>query len=142
MRRIFILGAVVGLAGIALAGCGGGDSSGMNGMDMGNGMGNGTTREKNAAVVSGAREIPVSAKAYEFTPNTITIKSGEDVTISLSSVDGFHDFMVQGIGHVVGAKAGKTAMGGLRVTKPGTYKFWCSVSGHRSNGMKGTITVT
>ena len=40
------------------------------------------------------------------------------------------------------AKAGKTAMGGLRIDEAGTYKFWCTVAGHKKAGMTGTFTVT
>jgi uncharacterized cupredoxin-like copper-binding protein len=42
----------------------------------------------------------------------------------------------------VHASTGKTAKGGLKLTKPGKYTFYCSVPGHRSNGMQGTITVS
>ena len=42
----------------------------------------------------------------------------------------------------VGAKKGETDTGGLRIDQSGTYNFWCTVLGHRANGMQGTITVT
>ena len=28
------------------------------------------------------------------------------------------------------------------IDKPGTYKFWCTITGHKAGGMVGTITVT
>lgn len=115
----------------------GGDDHGMGH----GGGGHGSTKGENAPTVAGARRIAVSAKSFEFTPDEITIQAGEDVTIVLTSADVFHDFMVKGEGHVVGAKRGKTRRGGLRIDEPGTYKIWCSVSGHRSAGMKGTIVV-
>jgi uncharacterized cupredoxin-like copper-binding protein len=64
------------------------------------------------------------------------------VTIALTASDVAHDVYVKRIGHVVHAKAGKTAKGGLRIKKAGTYKFWCTIQGHRQAGMAGTITVT
>jgi plastocyanin len=46
-------------------------------------------------------------------------------------------------GAVVGATP--TFQGGSKTLplnlKPGTYKFYCSVPGHRAGGMEGTLTV-
>lgn len=92
--------------------------------------------------VAGARTIPVTASGFAFSPTAITIGAGEDVTIALTADDLTHDFEVQGVGHVVHAKKGRTAVGGLRIATPGTYRFWCTVPGHRRSGMVGTITVT
>lgn len=144
MRRVLSLAAVFVLGGLALVSCGGGDhSNGSSGMGMdGMGMDESAHHGANAKVVSGARTIAVTAKSFDFAPTDIAIGAGEEVTITLTSEDGFHDFMVQGVGHVVGAKKGETDTGGLRIDQPGTYKFWCTVLGHRANGMQGTITVT
>jgi uncharacterized cupredoxin-like copper-binding protein len=96
----------------------------------------------NCPTVEGAREIAVVGDAFTFTPTEITIASGEDVTIALTADDIAPDFYGKGVGHIVHAKTGKTAMGGLRIDEPGTYKFWCTVAGHKKAGMTGTITVT
>jgi heme/copper-type cytochrome/quinol oxidase subunit 2 len=119
--------------GTALAG---GDDMGGGGHNMG-----GKNKGKNVPTKVGAREIAVDATLPTFTPKEITVGAGEDVTIVLTSGDVFHDFVVRGKGHVVGAKANKTRKGGLRINKPGTYKFWCSVKDHRPAGMEGTIVV-
>ena len=95
----------------------------------------------NAETVPGARQVLVTGDAYTFSPRTITIGPGEDVTVVLTASDIGHDFMVKGVGHVVSAKRGKTAEGGLRIDEPGTYKLWCAVKGHRAAGMTGTIVV-
>lgn len=96
----------------------------------------------NAKTVEGAREIAVTGDAFAFTPQEIALRSGEEVTIVLTASDIAHDFMVQGVGHIVSAKRMKTAEGGLRIDKPGTYRFWCAEKGHRKSGMTGTIVVT
>ncbi|MGH2834282.1 MAG: plastocyanin/azurin family copper-binding protein [Solirubrobacteraceae bacterium] len=56
---------------------------------------------------------------------------GHNVTVEFSS------------GRVLGATP--TFEGGSKTVtlnlKPGTYKFFCSVTGHRMAGMQGTLTV-
>ncbi len=141
MKRALGAVALVAVAALTFAACGGAsDTSSMNhSADSGMNMGGGS--HKNAAVQAGAREISVNAKSFAFMPSEITIQAGEDVTIVLGSTDVPHDFVVQGQGHVVGANAGTQAKGGLMIARAGTYKFWCSVSGHRTAGMEGIITV-
>ena len=138
MRRALTAIAVAAFAGIALGACAGG--SHMSDQPMMDHRG-GTSHGTNAPVTPDARESLVTAKSLSFSPKEITMKAGEDVTIALTSDDIFHDFAVQGQGHIVGAKGGQTANGGLRIDEPGTYKFWCSVPGHRAAGMEGTIVV-
>jgi plastocyanin len=94
-----------------------------------------------ATTVPGARVIAVKATSYEFAPDEITLGAGEDVTIALRSTDILHDFVVKRHGHVVAAKAKQTKRGGLRIDEPGSYRFWCSIEGHRAAGMEGTIVV-
>ena len=106
-------------------------------MDMDHG-----SESTNCRTVKGARVVRVTGDRFQFMPKNITVAAGEDVTIRLSSGDIAHDFYVKGIGHVVHAKAGQTARGGLRIDEPGTYKFWCTVANHKKAGMTGEITVT
>jgi plastocyanin len=141
-RALAVLGvfAVVAFAGLAIAACDDGRGNHMNDqtmMDHGGGNGEGA----NSPLTPDAREIRVSSDTFSFSPEKITLDAGEAVTIVLTSDDIFHDFVVEGQGHIVGAKGGQTAKGGLRIDEPGTYTFWCSVPGHRSAGMEGTIVV-
>lgn len=108
-------------------------------MDMGHSK---SSMEKNCPLVAGAREIAVDASDFSFSPSQITVTKGDDVTIVLTASDIAHDFYVKGIGHIVHAKAGKTAKASIRFKKTGTYKFWCTIFGHKKQGMIGTITVT
>jgi plastocyanin len=112
-------------------------------MDMGMDMGDSKhPMEKNCPVVAGAREIAVTGNDFTFSPAQITMAAGNTVTIALTADDIAHDFYVKGIGHVVHAKAGKTARASIRIKKCGTYKFWCTILGHKKQGMTGTITIT
>ena len=112
---------------VALAACGGGGGDGGS---------------SNAPVKAGARKITVNAQNYKFQPSTLDVSAGENVAIVLRSKDSRHDFTVEGKGLVVDVAGGKTAAGGLRLAKPGKYTFYCSIPGHRSAGMVGTITVS
>ena len=136
MRRITIPVLLI-VAGTVLAACGGSD----HGSSMGS-MTDSGGAEKNAPVVSSAREITVGGDAYTFTPKRIQIGAVEDVTIAITATDLPHDFTVEGVGHVAHAERGKTARGGLKIAKPGTYTFYCSVRGHRAEGMTGTLIVS
>jgi uncharacterized cupredoxin-like copper-binding protein len=98
--------------------------------------------EQNRPVAAGARPIPVIADSLTFAPQKIDLTAGENVGIVLRSEDLEHDFYVDNVGHVVHAPKGSTAQGGLSIDEPGTYKFWCTVRGHKEGGMVGTITVT
>ena len=134
MRRTL---GVITLAVLAttLIACGGSDhSSGMG--HMGDSAGG-----ANRPVVAGAREIPVRANEFSFTPKSMQIRAGVPVALVLTSQDIEHDLYVRGTGHVVHAAADATERGGLMMRKPGVYRFWCTVPGHRDGGMTGTITV-
>ena len=106
---------------------------------MGSTMGGG---EKNTPVVRGALVISVTSKAYAFAPNVINLAVDTDSTIALRTTDIPHDVTVEGVGHIAHASAGKTSRGGLKITKPGTYTFYCSVQGHRAQGMTGKLVVS
>ena len=86
--------------------------------------------------------IDVTAKSFSFTPNQITVKSGDSKTLVLHVKDVSHDFTVDNLGIHVAGKAGETVQQTLTFDKPGTYTFYCSVAGHREAGMVGTLTVT
>jgi len=164
MRRLaaFVLAGIltlgsVGLASVAGAATAGtpctarsGSGTSTNGMDHDT-MKMGSKKSRAAGMnsmggscstVDGAREIAVTGDAFTFSPTEITMASGEDVTIALTADDIAHDFYVKGVGHIVHAKANKIVMGGLRIDEAGTYKFRCTVAGHKKAGMTGTITVT
>jgi plastocyanin len=127
MRRLAATSTILTLL---LAGCGGGAGGG--------GEGGGG----NADVKPGAREIKVNARSYAFAPKDIDVRAGENIAIVLHSQDQAHDFTIENKGLVVTVDGGNTAKGGFRLTKAGTYTFFCSITGHRASGMEGTITAS
>ena len=109
--------------------CANGTSSkAMGGMDMGHGK---KSMEQNCPTVAGARKIAVTGNDFSFSPKQITIAAGEDVTIALTAGDIAHDFYVKGIGHVVHAKAGKTASKEIRIEQIRALGDFMNISTHR-----------
>lgn len=80
----------------------------------------------------------------KFDKTSLTAKAGS-VSIAFTNMSSLsHNLSVESSDHkVVGATAtfaGATHILPLNL-KPGTYKFFCSVPGHRMAGMEGTLTV-
>lgn len=90
----------------------------------------------------GAKTISVSGQNFSFSPNTITVKKGETVTLEFKSAGGFHNFVVDELNvRTPVIESGKTATVTFTPTKVGTFEFYCSVGNHRAMGMKGTLVV-
>lgn len=112
-----------------------------------------------------AAEVVVKASSFAFEPKQIEARVGQPVTLVVQNTDGvLHDFVVDAIpvrdvheeggdahagGHQDGqpaglhlaVAAGKAGRISFTPQAPGTYTFYCSVSGHREAGMTGTLVV-
>jgi plastocyanin len=126
-RSVLVLLAAAAVAVVGLAACG----------DDG-----GSDVSAPAEPVAGAPEFEVVGDALEFEPSEFAVPAG-DFTVTFTSADIPHDFTLEGPdGDVrLDAGAGQTESGGFAVDEPGEYTFYCSVPGHRSGGMEGTLTV-
>ena len=86
--------------------------------------------------------VEVEAVDIDFNPNELSIAADTDVTIHFKN-SGFleHDFVIEGTDYATAKHPG----GGeedLVVNLPaGEYVYFCSVPGHREQGMVGTLTV-
>lgn len=130
-RRTTLALAALCASSLLLAACGDDDHDGGGGDHAGDA----------SPVAEDARRIEVTASDFAFDPGDITAEAGEDLAIALTSEDILHDFNIDDLDFHVDAGRGETAEGGLTVDEPGTYTFYCSVAGHRSAGMEGTLTV-
>ena len=80
----------------------------------------------------------------KFDKSSLTAKAGS-VSIAFTNMAALsHNLTVESSAHkIIGATA--TFTGGTHILplnlKPGVYKFFCSVPGHRAAGMEGTLTV-
>ncbi|MEK7087038.1 MAG: cupredoxin domain-containing protein [Patescibacteria group bacterium] len=88
------------------------------------------------------KEFIILGQNYSFSPNVITVNKGDKVKITLKNSEGFHDFKIDEFG-----AATKRINGGEEdsvefvADKVGNFEFYCSVGGHRTMGMKGTLIV-
>lgn len=109
--------------------------------------------------------VIVVAENTQFSPDEITVASGREVTLELENRDEFeHDLQVDGLevevieggserpehGGEHGSEAGvlavhttgdESASITFMANDPGTYEFYCTISGHKDSGMVGTLTV-
>ena len=96
-----------------------------------------------ANALQAEREIHITAKKFEFTPDTITLKKGEPVVLVLSSQDRKHGFNLRAFGIRADVNAGGTARIRFVPNKTGTFPFSCDVfCGEGHEDMTGTMVVT
>lgn len=86
--------------------------------------------------------IDVVGKEFSFDPANLTLKAGEGSTVVLKNTGSIeHDLTVDEAGFKLSVAGNNTREKVLKVDKPGTYRFYCSLPGHRDAGMKGELTV-
>lgn len=111
-----------------------------------------------ASTMSEATQAPAGAISVamgkssppRFFPDHLTSKAGEVVFFLTSVRSFFSDYHNLAIGpalHRVLARSRAiqprhSALFTVEDLPPGSYTFWCEISGHWSNGMVGTLTVT
>ena len=122
-----------GAAGVVFGACGGGS-------DKDTTTAGGT--EKPAGEAPSGATISVVGKEFSFDPAKLTLKAGEASTLVMKNIGSIeHDFSVDDPGFKLTVPAGNTQEKVLKIDKPGTYQFYCSVAGHKDAGMKGELTV-
>ncbi|MEK7145935.1 MAG: cupredoxin domain-containing protein [Patescibacteria group bacterium] len=99
--------------------------------------------DSNDDVQAGAvQQFNITGDEFSYSPSTITAKAGAPIEINFSNHGDYrHDLVIEGTD-------GRTSLiesdfsDTFQVTlAAGTYKFYCSVSGHEAQGMKGTLIV-
>ena len=118
-------------AGLLLAGCGGGGGS--------------TTSDSvvvTAPSGGGAASVTIEAHDIFFTPKQIKAPSGKLVIHYEELGSQEHTLVIDGVkGFKLQVGPGTKNATGTVDLKPGEYAYYCTIPGHRAQGMSGTITV-
>ena len=124
---------LLAVAAVVIGACGGGSDD----------------RQSSAGGTEKAAEAPtgpmigVVGKEFSYDPAKLTLKAGQGSTIVLKNTGSIeHDITVDDAGFKLTVPGNNTREKVLKVDKPGTYQFYCSVAGHKDAGMKGELTVS
>ena len=96
-----------------------------------------------ANAVPAERVIHITAKKFDFSPDSITLKKGEPVVFEISSADREHGFNLRAFGVRTNVSPGKVTRVRFTPDKTGKFTFSCDVfcgDGHEE--MTGTVIVT
>ncbi len=92
---------------------------------------------------SSVKEINISAKEFSYTPSTITVNKGDSVKINFTNNGtSVHNLAITNFNVATNSIApGESDSITFTADKSGSFSYFCSISGHRSLGMEGTLTV-
>ena len=93
------------------------------------------------AATGETKQFTMTAKQWEFSPNTITVNQGDTVILNIESIDVEHGFAIDEYGINENLQPGKTVEIEFVADKKGAFEYYCSVGEHRKMGMVGTLTV-
>ena len=136
----WVAAAVLATVGLGLGACGGGSD---NDKSSAGGKAEDSPVVSAPSGADGAGStIEVVGKEFSYSPAKLTLKAGQPATIVLKNTGSIeHDITVSDVGFKLTVPGNNTGDKVLKVDKPGTYEFFCSVAGHEDAGMKGELTV-
>lgn len=87
-------------------------------------------------------DVVITTKRYAFSPDTITVRKGDRLHLTLKSIDVTHGFLLPDFGVDERLPVGESIDVELLAAERGTYVFTSDIfSGKGTRGMRGTITV-
>jgi plastocyanin len=120
------------VAGLVAAGCGGG----------GKGGGSGDSVTVTAPAGGGAASVTIDAHDIYFSPKTIKAPAGKLDIHYVEQGSQQHTLVIDGVaGFKLQVGPGSKTATATVTLKAGDYTYYCTIPGHRAQGMQGTITV-
>jgi cytochrome c oxidase subunit II len=96
-----------------------------------------------AAGEEGARTISITAQRFSFSPNEITLKKGQEVTLVIQSTDVTHGLVIEDLGVRTNVKKGESTEVKFTPQTVGTFGGKCAhFCGKGHGSMKLTVHVT
>ncbi len=83
---------------------------------------------RNTQGVPGDKVLEIKASQFQFTPGTIRVKPGDQITISLTSLDVAHGIYLDGYNLNLEADPGQTNSLTFKADREGVFRFRCSIS--------------
>jgi heme/copper-type cytochrome/quinol oxidase subunit 2 len=94
------------------------------------------------AATEEAQEFAIIAKAYEYSPSTITVKRGIPVKLFLTSIDRRHDTLIKGLDIKKEVHKGSLSVISFTPEEEGILHFRCAYYCGDGHGlMRGSIVV-
>ncbi len=85
------------------------------------------------------KTIAITAQRFSFSPNEITVKKGEEVTLEITSKDVSHGLLIEDLGVRTEVKKGQTAEVKFTPETAGTFEGKCA---HFCGKGHGSMTMT
>ena len=144
---VLAVAAVLLLVGLLFAGLGRsggwwGPMDGRMGGHMDGMWGQGTSQGVAPDALEDAEEIVIEATEMAFDPASFEVTAGEPINLTVANIgQAFHDLTIDEFDLQIDVDSGQSATAGLEIDEPGEYDYYCSVPGHASAGMQGTLSV-
>ena len=92
---------------------------------------------------SSVKEIDVTARQWEFSPNPIEVNKGDTVRLKIKSLDVTHGFALPTFGVSEQLQPGREVVVEFVADKEGSFSFLCTVPcGQGHSNMRGTLVVS
>jgi len=95
-----------------------------------------------APTIDDATEIVVTLDDFTISPSEVVVVEGDSINITVvNNGSAPHDFSVPDLGIRIFAAPGETTTTGVSGQSAGTYDTLCTIPGHASLGMVGSLIV-